>query len=374
MTASGERVEQLRVSAYSVPTDAPEADGTFAWQRTVLVTVEASSGGATGLGYTYADAATAKLIETTLGQVVLGRDVCGVSASYGAMLGAVRNLGKDGVAAMAISAVDSALWDLKARLLGLALVDLFGAVREHVAIYGSGGFTSYDSARLEQQLGGWADQGIEAVKMKVGSRPESDVERVELARRAIGHDCQLFVDANGAYSRKQALALSERFANLGVSWLEEPVPSDDLEGLALLVERVPAPIEVTAGEYGYEPHYFERMLQARSVDVLQADATRCGGFSGFLRVAALCEAHHVPLSSHCAPALHLHLGCALDSIRHLEYFHDHVRIERLLFDGVVEPRGGSLRPDRSRTGSGLELRQEAQRYSIASSTHRQAGK
>jgi L-alanine-DL-glutamate epimerase-like enolase superfamily enzyme len=361
-----ERIERLQVAAYSIPTDAPESDGTLDWQRTVLVTVEATSHETTGFGYTYADAATANVIHSTLASAVLGRSAYAVGASYSAMLAAVRNLGRDGIAAMAVSAVDTALWDLKARLLGLPLVDLLGPVRDSVDIYGSGGFTSYEEATLEAQLAGWSEQGISAVKMKVGRHPGQDVARVAQARAAIGDDCELFVDANGAYSRKQALWLAERFTHLGVTWFEEPVSSDDLPGLALLVERMPAPLEVAAGEYGYEPLYFERMLSARAVDVLQADATRCGGVSGFLKAAALCDVHQVPLSCHCAPALHAHLGCAAGPVRHLEYFHDHARIERLLFDGVIEPRHGRLEPDRTRPGMGLTLRRaDARRFLLA---------
>jgi L-alanine-DL-glutamate epimerase-like enolase superfamily enzyme len=287
------------------------------------------------------------------------------------MLAAVRNLGHQGIAAMAISAVDSALWDLKARLLDLPLCDLLGRVRDSVSIYGSGGFTSYDVSKLEAQLGGWVEQGLSKVKMKIGSEPGADFERVRRAREAIGDRAQLFVDANGAYSRKQALAQAERFAELGVTWFEEPVSSDDLPGLALLVARAPASMNIAAGEYGYDLPYFERMIVTQAVDVLQADATRCGGVTGFMKVAALCDAHGIPLSAHCAPALHLHLGCAATRLVHLEYFHDHVRIEQRMFEGAVRPNGGALAPDRTRPGIGLELRDDpAGPRPIASVTQR----
>jgi len=364
-------VERLIVSAFSVPTDAPEADGTYAWRRTVLVTVEASSAGLVGIGYTYADEATAKLVETTLSRAVLGIDALSVERSYSCMLHAIRNLGRDGIASMAISAVDAALWDLKARLLDVSMLGLLGSVRSSVPIYGSGGFTSYSRSRLEEQLRGWVEQGIPRVKMKVGADPDADEQRVGWARESIGADAQLYVDANGAYSRKQALARALSFAELGVSWFEEPVSSDDLDGLALLVERAPAQMEIAAGEYGYEPAYFARMMGARAVDVVQVDATRCGGLTGFLKVAALCDAHGLPLSTHCAPALHAALGCAVSQVRHLEYFHGHVRIENLLFEGVLQPREGRLSPDRSRAGFGLQLRRrEAQPYLLASSEQR----
>ncbi len=349
-------IERIEAAAYIVPTDAPESDGTFEWDSTTIVVVHASGAGGTGIGYTYSDAAAADLAATRLADAVRGVDVMNVEAAYVAMLQAVRNVGRQGIAATAVSAVDIALWDLKARLLGVPLVSLVGGVRDAVPIYGSGGFTSYSLEQLQLQLGGWVAEGIGAVKMKVGRDAAADRRRVAAAREAIGPAAQLFVDANGAYDRKQALAEADAFAGHDVSWFEEPVSSDDLEGLRLVRDRLPPGMEVAAGEYGYEPQYFRRMAAAGAVDVLQADATRCGGVTGFLRAAAICDAFSLPLSAHTAPAIHAHLCCAASRARHLEYFHDHVRIEQLLFDGVLPPDRGALRPDRGRGGLGIEFR------------------
>jgi len=266
---------------------------------------------------------------------------------------------------MAISAIDTALWDLKARLLDLPLVRLFGQARDAVPLYGSGGFTSYSIDQLQQQFGDWVAKGIPRVKMKIGRDPKSDPERVAAAREAIGDEAELFVDANGAYSRKQALELAYAFSELDVSWFEEPVSSDDLDGLRMLRDDGPPGMDIAAGEYGYDIDYFKRMLDAGAIDVLQADATRCGGYTGFLQAATLCEAHHIPLSSHCAPALHLPVGCTTRPFRHAEYFHDHVRIEQMLFEGSPQPNGGVLEPDLSRPGIGLELkRRDAEKFRV----------
>jgi len=359
-------IERIDVSAFVVPTDFPESDGTLAWDKTTLVAVEATGGGIRSLGYTYADTATAQLIKDFLTPVVLGRDAMAVPGTWAAMVHAIRNLGRPGIVSMAIAAVDAALWDLKARLLDLPLVTLLGAVREGVPVYGSGGFTSYSLEQLQEQLSGWVGEGISRVKMKVGTHPSDDLDRVRAAREAIGPRAELFVDANGAYSRKQALAFAEKFkADCDVSWFEEPVPSDDLEGLRLLRDRGPAGMDIAAGEYGYDLLYFRRMLAAGAVDVLQADASRCAGITGFLRAAALCEADSIPLSAHCAPSLHAHPCCAAAPVRHVEYFHDHVRIEHMLFDGVLTPVNGELCPDLSRPGMGLELkRSDAARFAV----------
>ena len=325
--------------------------------------VHAFAGNEIGLGYTYADSATATLIHKLLANVVAGQDAMSPVACWNQMARRIRNLGRPGIASMAISAVDVALWDLKAHLLNLPLATLLGAVRDSVSIYGSGGFTSYSDEQLRNQFGGWVEQGISRVKMKIGRDANADLHRVAVARDTIGPSAELFVDANGAYSRKQALAQAEKFADSGVSWFEEPVSSDDLKGLRLLRDRAPAGIDIAAGEYGYDSWYFRRMLDAGAVDVLQADATRCGGITGFRQAAALCEAHHVPLSAHTAPTIHMHLGCATIPLRHLEYFHDHVRIEKMFFDGVSMPIAGELSPNLRRPGMGIEFKQiDAQRF------------
>ncbi len=343
----------------------PESDGTLAWDSTTMVVVEAVAGGTRGLGYTYADASAVRFIQDILSPAVRGRDAMAVPGCWNAMVQAIRNMGRPGISSMAVAAVDGALWDLKARLLDLPLVTLLGSVRDSVPVYGSGGFTSYPVSRLQEQLSGWVGQGISMVKMKIGRDPEADPDRVRAAREAIGAGVELFVDANGAYTRKQALAQARAFRPSVVSWFEEPVSSDDLEGLRLVRDRAPVGMNISAGEYGYDLPYFRRMIDAGAVDVLQADATRCAGISGFLRVAALCEAACLPLSSHTAPSLHLPACCAAAPVVHMEYFHDHVRVEQMLFEGVVTPVEGKLRPDLSRPGLGLELkRADAAKYAV----------
>ena len=352
------------VSAYTVPTDGPESDGTLTWDSTTMVLVELEAGGKTGLGYTYADASVARLIDKTLRKVVEGEDAMQIPAIWQKMVAHIRNNGNSGLTHMAIAAIDIALWDLKAKLLDLPLASLLGMAKNDMLLYGSGGFTSYSVERLQKQLGGWVDAGIGFVKMKIGREPEQDVARAKAAKEAIGEGT-LFVDANGAYSAKQAIALAHEFDALGVTWFEEPVSSDDLAGLRFIREHAPRAMNIAAGEYGFNLTYFERMLDAGAVDVLQADATRCGGITGFLRAGAVCLAHHLPFSSHCAPALHLHPALALPNFHIAEYFYDHVRIEKMFFDEVPEPKNGKLAPDLSRPGLGLDFkRKDAVKYEL----------
>ncbi len=363
---TGCAITGLDVSVFRIPTDGgAETDGTACWDATTMVLVEIHGAGKTGIGYTYADEATALVIERELRDVLQGADALETARRYQELLAAVRNMGREGIAAMAISAVDIALWDLRGKLFDVPVYALIGAARACAPVYGSGGFTSYDVDRLCAQLCSWVDAGIPRVKMKIGSDPGADIPRVTQARRAIGERVELFVDANGAYSRKQAMQFANELAQLHVTWFEEPVYHQDFEGLCQVRERAPAGMDVAAGEYGYQPAHFWRMLEAKTVDCLQADATRCGGFSGLLAVDGLCQSAMLPLSTHCAPHVQLHAALGCKMLRHMEYFYDHARIERMLFEGVSEPIDGALYPDPSRPGIGLQLRRaDARRYQL----------
>ena len=233
-------------------------------------------------------------------------------------------------------------------------------------VYGSGGFTSYTEEDLRDQFSGWVGQGIKAVKMKVGRDPEADERRVSVAREAIGEKTGLYVDANAAYTVTEALTQAQLFSGYGVDWLEEPVPAESRRQLHVIREQLSGGMRIAAGEYGYTLTDFRNLLEADAIDVLQADATRCGGITGFLKAGHLCEAFRIPLSSHCAPSVHLHPALSLACFSIAEYFHDHVRIERALFEGFGELRDGALVPDVTRPGLGLVFKdREAQQYRVA---------
>jgi L-alanine-DL-glutamate epimerase-like enolase superfamily enzyme len=301
-------------------------------------------------------------VSSKLASVVVGSDALAPPAAWAAMQREVRNLGRQGLFAMAISAVDIALWDLRAKLLEHSLADSLGRFRAATPAYGSGGFTSYTDAELREQLGGWAAEGFSRVKLKVGSDPAADPGRVRAAREAVGPDVELMVDGNGAWRPDRAIAMAAAFAEHDVRWFEEPVSSDDLDGLRRVRDRAPAGMAVAAGEYVTDTYGFRRLLDAGAVDVLQGDGTRCGGITGLLRADALCQAHGLAFSAHCSPALHTPVCTAMQTAIHLEYFHDHARIERMLFEGAPAPRDGVLYPDLSAPGHGLELRSHAGRH------------
>jgi L-alanine-DL-glutamate epimerase-like enolase superfamily enzyme len=171
-------VEHVEVRAYTIPTDAPESDGTLEWDETTIVVVRCNAGGQSGLGYTYGELATSTFVDTKLRGIVEGRSVGDVGATWRDMGAAIRNAGRPGLGMMAIAAVDIALWDLRAKLLDEPLIGILPTFHDAVPVYGSGGFCSYSLERLADQLGGWAEAGIPRVKMKVGRRPDEDPARL----------------------------------------------------------------------------------------------------------------------------------------------------------------------------------------------------
>ena len=335
-------IEDVRCDVRTFPTPEPEADGTLEWSATTAVVVQLSSSGCTGLGWTYSSAAAAAVIDEHLREVVSGRPAFDVAAGWGAMHRAGRNVGTRGLWLQAMSALDIAWWDLKARLLDVSLPALLGRCRSAVPVYGSGGFTTMSDDELAAQVASWRELGCRAMKIKIGeawgARVPRDLERVEQLRSLAGPDVALMVDANGAYSRGTARRVGAALDEVGVEWFEEPVSSDDLEGLAYLSAQLRC--DVAAGEYVSMVEDLPALLPA--VDCVQLDATRCGGYTGFLRGAAIAAAFHRDVSAHCAPTLHAPVAAAVPNLRHVEYFADHARLEPSLVSGAALVHDGAL--------------------------------
>ncbi|MGH9298198.1 MAG: enolase C-terminal domain-like protein, partial [Acidimicrobiales bacterium] len=195
---SGAHIDSLESSVFVIPTDHPEADGTLAWDKTTMVLAEVKGGGSSGLGWTYASGACKAVMDEVLADAVSGVDAADVPRALEAMVRACRNLGRPGIVACAISAVETALSDLKAKLLGVPLCSLFGRARVEVQIYGSGGFTTYSDPVARSQLETWVgDWSIPRVKIKIaeswGTCVERDLACVAFARSVIGDDVELYV-------------------------------------------------------------------------------------------------------------------------------------------------------------------------------------
>lgn len=352
-------IDDIDVASHRFPTPEPESDATLDWHDTTAVTVSVTAGTMRGLGWTYSSRAAATVIIDHLRPLLLGHSAHDVGSAWAAMHRSCRNLGTKGLVMQAISAVDIALWDLKARLLGTPLVHLFGQHRDRVPIYGSGGFTSSSDAELAQDVAAWKAAGCTAMKIKIGrsggTQLDWDRYRVLLFRELAGDDVALMVDANGGYDVGTARRIGAELDELGVTWFEEPVSSDDSHGLGVVRDSVRC--DVAAGEYISDGYDVQRL--APVVDCLQLDVTRCGGYTGFLRGAAVAAAHNLDVSAHCAPALHAPVVAAIPNLRHLEWFNDHVRLEPELVDGVPTVDSGALIAPTEVTGHGMSLAEQA---------------
>ncbi len=358
----GASIDTVRTASFRFPTPEPEADGTLEWDATTAVTVTVHAAGLIGLGWTYSSPAAAAVIEQHLAPAIGGRDACDIDGGWLAMRRACRNLGTKGLVMQAISAVDVAWWDLKAKLFDQPLIGLLGAGRSSVPVYGSGGFTTLSRTQLADQVRGWQEAGCTAMKIKIGeawgTRVERDIDRLDQLRTLAGDGVTLMADANGAYTVGRARRVGTALDALGVTWFEEPVSSDDLAGLASV--RAAVHCDIAAGEYAADSYDITALLP--HVDCLQLDASRCGGYTGWLAGAALARAHNRDVSAHCAPSLHAPVAAAITNLRHVEWFADHARLEPLLLDGTPEVRDGALhlRPDSA--GHGMTLSPEAERY------------
>jgi L-alanine-DL-glutamate epimerase-like enolase superfamily enzyme len=357
-------VTGLETAIYRFPTPQPEADGTLEWDATIAVAVTLHAGGQTGLGWTYSSAAAAHVINDKLVDAITGREASDIAGGWSAMHRACRNLGTRGLVMQAISAVDIAWWDLKARLLHVPLTALMGQVRTDVPIYGSGGFTTLSDEQLADQVAQWQAAGCTAMKIKIGeawgARIDRDLARVQQLRAAAGPGTELMVDANGAYSTGQARRVGAELDDLGVTWFEEPVSSDDTTGLAVL--RTTLRCDIAAGEYAADLYEIGHLIPV--VDCLQLDATRCGGYTGWLRGAALAQAHNLDVSGHCAPALHAPVAAAIPNFRHLEWFADHARLEPLLVDGAPTPADGVTHHNQDQPGHGMRISGNAASWAV----------
>jgi L-alanine-DL-glutamate epimerase-like enolase superfamily enzyme len=357
-------IEHVAVDCFRFPTPAPESDGTLTWDATTAVTVELAADGVAGLGWTYSSPAAVAVVETHLRPLLMGHRCADIAALWASMRAECRNIGTKGLVMQAISAVDIALWDLEARMLGTSLAGLFGRVRDRVPVYGSGGFTSADDQELSDDIAHWRAAGCESMKIKIGrdngGSIQWDLNRIALFHELAGGGVQLMVDANGAYTVGQAMRVGAELDRHGVCWFEEPVTSDDEAGLATV--RSDLRCDVTAGEYVSDIADATRLV--RAVDCLQLDVTRCGGYTGFLRSAAVARAHEVPVSAHCAPALHAPVAAAIPVLRHIEWFKDHECLEPLLVDGVPVVKDGTIDVPIDCEGHGMSLAATASAYRV----------
>jgi L-alanine-DL-glutamate epimerase-like enolase superfamily enzyme len=307
------------------------------------------------------------VIERVLKPLLVGQDPLCIEKLWDDMFWRVRGYGRKGVAFCAISAVDIALWDLKAKLFGVPLYRLLGPYTDRVPIYGSGGWTSYSEAELVREQTGYVERGIPRVKMKVakdfGRSEREDIKRLAAVRKAVGDNVEIYVDANNGYYAKQAIGMARHLAEYDVKWFEEPVLADDISGLAAIARAIDIP--VATGEHEYTRYGFKSLIAEGGADIVQPDVGRVGGVTEWMKVAHLASAFNLPIAPHAVQLVHLHLACCIPNLKVVEYLGTAEEGDRIWYTEFPEQRDGYWSPYPDRPGLGLELSPEAvRRYAV----------
>lgn len=314
--------------------------------------------GLEGLGLSIPGRAVQAVVEQNLKHLLVGRDPFNIEWLWERMFWEIRTYGRKGIAFCAISAVDMALWDLKAKALGLPLYRLLGPYHERVPIYGSGGWTDFDERELVAEQTDYINRlGVRAVKMKVakdfGKSEREDIVRLDAVRKAIGDDVELLVDANNGYYAKQAIRMARHFEERRVGWFEEPVLADDIDGLAAISRATTIPI--ATGEHEYTKYGFKDLIARGGVDIVQPDVGRVGGVTEWMKVAHLAHAFNLPVAPHAFQLVHLHLAMCTPNLRLVEYLGVTEQGDQIWFTDFPQPKDGWWAPYPDRPGLGLEL-------------------
>ncbi|MBL8670805.1 MAG: mandelate racemase/muconate lactonizing enzyme family protein [Alphaproteobacteria bacterium] len=316
-------IAAVETGHYRVPLPVALSDsthGTITHFEVVTVRVR-DQAGAEGVGWTYTvgagGGAVADLIGRHCAPLLLGQDADRIEALWQRLWWGLHYGGRGGQTSMAVSAIDIALWDLKARRLGVPLWRLLGGHDPQVPAYAGGIDLDFPLDRLLEQTEANLAKGFRAIKMKVGRpRLADDLARVKALRARLGPDMPLMVDANMRWTADQAIRAARAFRDHDVFWLEEPVIPDDVAGHARVLRDGGLP--VAAGENLHTLWEFQQLIAAGGVSFPEPDATNCGGVTVWMKVAHLAEAANLPVTSHGAHELHVHLLAAVPNRSYLE--------------------------------------------------------
>ena len=354
------RIQNVTTTVLSIPHLEGIQDATIRHRgqgRTQCYVHILADNGLQGLGLGGGAQAARELIERTLKPRLLGQDPLHIERLWDEMFWAIRGVGRKGLAFCALSAVDIALWDLKAKFFEVPLYRLLGPYTETVPIYGSGGWTHFSVDELIAEQVGYVERGMRSVKMKVGKdfgqSEREDIQRLAAVREAVGDDVELLIDANNGYYAKQAIRMAAEFAPYRVGWFEEPVLADDIEGLAAVARAIDIP--VATGEHEYTKYGFKDLIARGGADIVQPDVGRCGGVTEWMKVAHLAHAFNLPVAPHAYQLVHLHLACATPNLRIVEYLGVVAEMDEIVYRDVPQPEGGMLSPFADKPGLGLAL-------------------
>ena len=349
-------IREIVANHYLIPLPVALSDSTHGTIKGFeLVTVRVrDAGGAEGVGYTYTvgagGAAVQALVARELAPLLAGRDADLIASHWQAMWWALHYGGRGGAQALAISAVDIALWDLRARRQGAPLWRVLGGFDPKVPCYAGGIDLDFPLDALLRQTDENVARGFRVIKMKVG-RPSlsDDVERVRAMRRHLGPDFPLMVDANMRWSVDEAIRAARALVELHPVWLEEPIIPDDVPGHARIVREGGLPI--AAGENLHTLYEFRQLIAAGGVTFPEPDVTNCGGVTAFMKVCHLAEAFNLPVTSHGAHDLTVHLLAAAPNRSYLEAHG--FGLDRFIAQPLRIKDGLAIAPDR--LGHGIEF-------------------
>jgi L-alanine-DL-glutamate epimerase-like enolase superfamily enzyme len=313
--------------------------------------------GLVGTGFAYALQSSGRAFHATLvddlAPLVVGEDPLDHERLASKVYWRMQTVGRRGLVPQAYSAIDVALWDIKGLAANLPLYKLLGGARESAECYGSDTAWLWMSAEeILEASRPYLDQGLKGIKVKVGAKPEEDYDKLTQLREAWGDDVWIAVDANERYDYITALAMGRFYEEeIGVGWFEEPITCEDIAGHARLAEKLEVPI--AAGEMLFSLDEFERYIERDALAVLQPDVTRVNGITGWLKIAALAERHHLPVSPHLLPEIGVHLACGLPVVTSVEYMpwlYPVFTNPPAIVNGRLVPPAGA--------GLGLELNQD----------------
>ncbi|CDP53391.1 mandelate racemase/muconate lactonizing enzyme family protein [Paradevosia shaoguanensis] len=319
-----------------------DAIQSFVSQETPIVRIT-DADGAVGVGYSYTigtgGMSVMKLLELTLAPAIIGRDAYDIEKIWRDLLFLTHATTVGAITAIAMAAIDTALWDLKAKKLGLPLHILAGGAQKAIPLYTTeGGWLHLEqSALVEDALRAKAD-GFAGAKLKVGRPIHEDVKRISAVREAVGPGFEIFTDANQAFAVDEAIRRARAYEPLDIGWLEEPLPADDIEGHKRLVEHTSLPIAV--GESLYSHLHFREYLERHACSIVQVDVGRIGGITPWLKVAHMAECFNIAVCPHFLMELHVSLCAAVPNARWVEYIPqlDDLTSERMTIrDGKAIP-------------------------------------
>lgn len=333
----------------TVRTDALQ---TFVKQETIFVELEAASG-IVGLGYSYTigtgGPAVLSMLRATLLDSIIGADIHSNEAVWRAAFHATRATMTGAITALALAAIDTAVWDAKCRGADRPLWQFLGGARTSAPVYDTeGGWLHLSTAELVEQAIESKQRGLCGIKIKIGKpQPNEDAERLRAVRDAVGPAMHLMVDANQSLTLAGARRRAALFADLDLFWLEEPLPADDIEGHRELARSTAIPLAV--GESMYAPAQFKEYLQRGATSIVQVDVARIGGITPWLKVARLAETYNVDVSPHFLMELHLPLVCAISN----GLFVEHIPQLRAVTTSDISIVDGHARPS-DRPGLGID--------------------